>query len=412
MSKASTWADVTRDKGGQAAILSFDVPRVGALELLMPAGKPDLLKIALAIHKLCKDPGAWQPFVDGDKVYVQSLVPESESGEDRKLMLEKGLIVGNTSVKLKETLGDTTNKDLLVGRIENVKVTAFALEELRKEFGKLGNLMHFVPRVYTGTKVKTGTIDFILDVTEKRHGPKRVYWLDNGYSRDPAYVFVMKRSRFCYFCRGTDHIRKNCTVAPECSNCHSKAHPPHLCKVASPPSDAAEAAQPAEQAISTAAQTSPVDSAAAVQPNNEQLEAATPTSPASSSATRDASVAETEIIQEQLSGETLQPGEHGATQEMEVDDESTQQSTPSRQPSPMLAAQSPDTQLPRQVNTIGGFPTLAQAIETGKSPSKRTADPISSSGEAPQGKAHKRHGSISDNRATPYTLRRTNIIQN
>lgn len=186
MSQTSTWADVARNKGGTITVPSSNVPRIGALELLIPSGKPDLLKIAQAVEKLCRDPAAWQPFVVGEKVYVQSLVPEKESVDDRKLMLEKGLIVGNTSVKVKETLGDTSNKDLMVGWIDGVTVTSYATAELRREFEKLGNLMHFTPRVFSGTRVKTGTIDFILDVSEKRHGPKRVYWLDNGTSRDPV----------------------------------------------------------------------------------------------------------------------------------------------------------------------------------------------------------------------------------
>ena len=406
MNKTSTWADVARNKGGTIAVPSSNVPRIGALELLIPGGKPDLLKIAQAVEKLCTDPGAWQPFMVGEKVYVQSLVPEKESIDDKKLMLEKGLIIGNTSVKVKETLGDTLNKDLMVGRIDGVTVTTFAIAELRKEFEKLGNIMHFSPRVFPGTRVKTGTIDFILDVTEKRHGPKRVYWLDNGTSRDPAIVSVQRRNRFCYFCRGTDHVRKNCTKAPECHHCHSRAHPPHLCERSSPqgsevvqtatsaqeiPSELTQKEQRTEIRGSTTAVADP-----AASPNAEKD---------SITMTHDAHDLTAEEEQAEASTALLTAiGKANEEMDEEMTDVSSEDSV-IRPGTPMLDTQSLDTQASTQVVNSDGSPIPATTNDTGKTPSKKQATDVPTAGESSPSKRPKRTNSISTNRQAPYNMR-------
>lgn len=233
MSRTSSWANVVKHGGGTTVpshAPSLDLPRDGVLALIMPPGsRADMPKIARAIQQQCKQPHLWQPFKQGDHIYMQSLVPQAETEEDRKTMLEKGLTIGNISVKVKAVWNSLGNKDILSGRIENLTATEYAVNHLEEIFRKLGDVLYFQPATWPGTDVKNGVIDWVLNITATGKAPKSHYPVDHGHYKDTATVVIQGRRRFCYFCRSAEHLRKDCSEAPECENCGETSHPYYKC---------------------------------------------------------------------------------------------------------------------------------------------------------------------------------------
>jgi hypothetical protein len=197
----------------------------------MPPGKTvSKEEIALAIHKQCKEESLWQPFVINGKIYLQALAVGELTDGDKANLIENGLAVGGLTVKIKAVYNTLNNIHMLSGRITGFTATKYAFTHLKGIFEKLGPVCQFEQEYYPGTKVPTGTIYYIIDITDNKRGPKRRYLIENPGTGnvDYAEVIVHGKRKFCFYCRSSDHIRRHCESAPLCS-CGTRAHHPHTC---------------------------------------------------------------------------------------------------------------------------------------------------------------------------------------
>lgn len=403
----TSYASAVRDRGGSPGPPGFRLPRVGALRLEVPPGKIDGNKIALALDKQCAHPEHWQPIFEHGDVFLQCLVPGEPSKADKIKMLEKGLAIGNASVTVKEVVADTTGKELLFGRIEGVTMLDEVFQYLKQEFGRRGSVVHFEARCYGKTKVKTGIIDWILDVTDTHQGPNRVYYYDTGAERVVATVHVLGRRRFCYYCRSTDHLRKDCKTAPHCKFCNSQAHPPQHCPTLdeTPPVGVATTANTAKTAASAAAPavdkqqaTNTVETVAAptaaASTNEAQLPApaAPPSATVASNQQAPSPVAQTQVVQE-------------ADDSMAVDDDATEHSSVDGRLSEPLSLQRANTGAGDDEIACGvdGFPTMSSNFNTTKKQS--AAEPAESIAKKAKG-AGRPASTAASRDAAPYHRRR------
>ena len=221
--------------GPQACRLS--TPRPDEYNVVLPPDMPDCLpKVALAIAEQYPHlQERIQPFLAGKdnarKVH-KSLVPihlHVQPGTDITELTAKGLEIGSLTAQV-HALHNTL--DSITGFIEVSFIGLLDSPDLQAQITKaLGNDFELVimqKGVFAGTKVFTGEVTAMIHVPPTHVTPTSLEQAFEHWSHTFECI-VRSNIVFCHFCRHRDHIRKDCTVAPPCSKCTSRAHPSNRC---------------------------------------------------------------------------------------------------------------------------------------------------------------------------------------
>jgi hypothetical protein len=406
--QATAGTNVPPDIPGQDPFVNS---REGLLALEMPPGKTvSKEEIALAIHKQCKEESLWQPLVINGKIYLQALAVGELTNGDKANLIENGLAVGGLTVKVKAVYNTLNNIHMLSGRITGFTATEYAFTQLKGIFEKLGPVCQFEQEYYPGTKVPTGTIYYIIDITDNKRGPKLRYRIEDPDTKniDYAEVIVHGKRKFCFYCRSSDHVRKDCESAPRCS-CGSRAHPPERCDAPTVPSPVSPPVPEDGEVEQTLPNTPGTPTPEGV-PGTSEHETVSKTVPEAQTRPQ-AKIAE--VVAKDDTALFRRGAEMwtGKRKSKEVsppveDDEATQHSTP---PSDLLDTQSQFTEAPEGaliiVEDAQGLPGLRRSSP---SPSTSTSPRKASTDAAPPiTPSHQRHASVADGEWETQQCRRS-----
>lgn len=126
------------------------------------------------------------------------------------------------------------------------------LQSKLEEFGKVITLSN---EFYPGTTISTNITNVLLDIEDSTKAPPAMLDLERDEWTETIKIQVVGSAKICYYCKSTTHIRKECTVAPACTNCSSTEHPSLYCKAPPAPKSTATITAPAPRPILNAPST-------------------------------------------------------------------------------------------------------------------------------------------------------------
>jgi hypothetical protein len=172
--------------------------------------------------------------VDGH-VYLQ-LTRDADPGK----ILAEGLILGQICTKVHKLVNSTSNSSILQCQaygflpdeegIAGVKEALLPAKVITHDVEYIGN-----------TGIMKGTLNLLVDFSDASKVPSKIIKVERENWTETVSFRILGRLAFCHYCRETSHSRPNCPHAPECSKCHSRAHPSQRCTVPTkditPPTD-------------------------------------------------------------------------------------------------------------------------------------------------------------------------------
>ena len=165
-----------------------------------------------------------QLYTEGDQIRMQVF-----GGEEILDLCSKGVLVKNTVFK-PAAMFNSLHGDI-------IEVTMFGLkgtdsDKVQKQvadaLGDVFTIMGVRLGLFEGSALVSGEASCMMmtpsdRVTETHYQQKFDHWTNQ------FKVVVRSHEHFCHFCRKRSHLRKDCTIAPPCSKCQSRAHPTFQC---------------------------------------------------------------------------------------------------------------------------------------------------------------------------------------
>ncbi|KAK9896638.1 hypothetical protein P389DRAFT_171944 [Cystobasidium minutum MCA 4210] len=229
-----SWASVA---AGSAAIRPSASPppvlieREGCLCLELPKeSRITLADVAVALGQQGGSEANWQPFMHDEHIVLQALTSGANIDAQKARFLAEGLQIKSIKAKCTELINSVNNKDLVEGRIEALTASKDGQRLMKAQLETLGRLITFNLETFPGSNgVPTGNATFLLDISEHGKAPKTFYILDFGTWSNRVKVSIIGRQKFCYYCRESSHLRRDCPHAPQCQHCGSRTHSPLRC---------------------------------------------------------------------------------------------------------------------------------------------------------------------------------------
>lgn len=194
-----------------------------------------MLEVAQALEKVGEAPEDFVPLIDDGTIILQVVQDSENSNKMVQKMIEDGLPLKGITAVISKLPQVAAGGDRVAGRVQNFTPTPVGIEALKTHLEKYGDLINFRLNRYPGTRVYDRTAEFVLNISASHKLPPALCRIDNVTWAEDARITIITRKKFCYFCRSTEHIRRECTEAPACYHCGNCDHAPSRCSLRGKP---------------------------------------------------------------------------------------------------------------------------------------------------------------------------------
>lgn len=145
-------------------------------------------------------------------------------------IMNDGIVVDNTTIRLRQLAFQSSDRTYLQIRISNFFGNEAQLEDLKSTFGtKWGRVVTSCRSRIADTSIFDGSIDLVLDTPDNAAVPPAHVTLEHGNWSQDLSVTIVSKIVYCSFCRSREHRRADCREAPPCKHCGSRAHHARFC---------------------------------------------------------------------------------------------------------------------------------------------------------------------------------------
>lgn len=239
MSKQKSYATVTRVKHDNAVasvVPNIASERANCLSFTIPEGtKVSIPDVAQALEKLGDGVQCFVPLIEDGTIILQ-VVEDSENA--KKLvhkMIEDGLPLKGITAMIAKLPQAAAGGERVAGRVQDFTPTTMGIAALKAHLEKFGDLITFRLNHHAGTRIYNRSADFLINISQSHKLPPSAFRVDNETWAEDVKITIVTRTKFCYFCRSTEHVRKECTEAPRCYHCGDRDHAPSRCRTRNKP---------------------------------------------------------------------------------------------------------------------------------------------------------------------------------
>lgn len=234
MSKQKSYASATRVKHDNAVastVANIASERANCLSFTIPKGtKVSIPEVAQALEKLGEGAESFIPLIEDGTVILQVVEVSEITKKMVQKLIEDGLPLKGITAVISKLPQVIAGGDRVAGHVQNFTPTPLGIAGLKAHLEKFGDLINFRLNRHAGTRIYDRTADFLLNISASHKLPPTSCRIDNETWAEDARISIITRMKFCYFCRSTEHVRKECTVAPACYHCGDRDHAPSRCR--------------------------------------------------------------------------------------------------------------------------------------------------------------------------------------
>jgi hypothetical protein len=183
---------------------------------------PDALAKALASQYPELESQIVPLLIDG-QILLQ-LKPEADPAK----ILAEGLMLGSIRTMAVKLFNSCSHSNILQCQVSGFLADEFGCAAIKAALSP-AKIITWELEYYTGTKVKKGIANFLLDISDSSKIPAKILRIDRGSWTEMINFRVLGRHLFCHYCRETSHARLDCPHAPACSTCGGRGHPTQRC---------------------------------------------------------------------------------------------------------------------------------------------------------------------------------------
>ena len=239
MSKQKSYATATRVKHDNAVasvVPNIASERANCLSFTIPKGtKVSIPDVAQALEKLGDGVQCFVPLIEDGTIILQ-VVEDSENA--KKLvhkMIEDGLPLKGITAMIAKLPQAAAGGERVAGRVQDFTPTTMGIAALKAHLEKFGDLITFRLNHHAGTRIYNRSADFLINISQSHKLPPSAFRVDNETWAEDVKITIVTRTKFCYFCRSTEHVRRECTEAPRCYHCGDRDHAPSRCRTRNKP---------------------------------------------------------------------------------------------------------------------------------------------------------------------------------
>lgn len=234
MSKQKSYATVARVKHDNAVasvVPNIASERANCLSFTIPKGtKVSIPDVAQALEKLGEGVECFVPLIEDGTIILQVIENSENAKKLVHKMIENGLPLKGITAMIAKLPQAAAGGERIAGRVQDLTPTTMGIAALKAHLEKFGDLINFRLNHHPGTRVYNRTAEFLINVSQSHKLPPSAFRVDNETWAEDVKITIVTRTKFCYFCRSTEHVRKECTEAPRCYHCGDRDHAPSRCR--------------------------------------------------------------------------------------------------------------------------------------------------------------------------------------
>lgn len=223
-----SWAQIAGS--GRTPVVRDNPPILGierehCLALILPPkSQVTIAEVAGALSKVCKPGPEWMVYTLRESIVLEYDASCERTAGEKQVLITQGLAIKSITAKVSPLENIAGSKDIIEGTIHNMCQEATVTRQMKEILQSLGRIVGFRMNTIIGTGFLDGTASFVLDVSQTGRAPKYTYKLEGSNFPVTVRVTIHGRRRFCYYCRESSHLRKDCPTAPPCHVCGLRSH--------------------------------------------------------------------------------------------------------------------------------------------------------------------------------------------